>query len=147
MPRPVSPRIAALCGLLAAVACGGSDVPTGIEDPGGGEPVQNPSFATDVNGIFIARGCTAGNCHGGGSGTLNLSSSAPGNYANLVGVTAAGEPAFQRVEPGDAQNSYLVIKLEGRQSSGGRMPIGRPALSAAEIGTIRNWIQAGAPNN
>ena len=148
MQRSSWMKVAGVASLVAVAACGGSDVPTGIEEETGGEnEIENPSFATDVSTIFTARGCTAGNCHGGGAGDLILSADPATNYANLVGVQANGEPSFQLVEAGDAQNSYLVIKLEGRQSSGGRMPLGRAPLSTAEIQTIRNWIDAGAPNN
>jgi len=136
-----------VCVLFAA--CGGSDVPTGPDDDGdpGDPPAETPAFATDVNAIFVTRGCTAGNCHGGGAGGLMLSSTAATSYANLVGVTSAAEPPLLRVKASDAQNSYLVIKLEGRQSSGARMPLGGGALTTAEIATIRAWIDAGAAND
>ena len=50
--------------------------------------------------------------------------------------------------PGDASNSYLIRKLEGGPNIGGNpMPDGRPALPAATIQKIRDWITAGAPNN
>jgi hypothetical protein len=141
--------LAAVC--LTFAGCGGSDVSTGLdedpEDPGGEMPTETPSFAADVNTLFVNRGCTAGNCHGGGAGDLSLTSTASTSYADLVGVASDAEPSFLRVEPGDAQNSYLVIKLEGRQSSGGRMPLGGAALSASEIATIRAWIEAGAAND
>lgn len=138
----------AVCLLLNA--CGGSDVPTGLDDnpdDPGGPPSEAPAFAADVNSIFVTRGCTAGSCHGGGAGGLTLSSTPATSYANLVGVSAMAEPTLLRVEAGDAQNSYLVIKLEGRQSSGGRMPLGGGALSTAEIAAIRAWIDAGAVND
>jgi hypothetical protein len=130
--------------LLVTAACGGSDVVTG---PDGDPPPASPSFAQDVSTIFTAGGCTAGNCHGGGAGDLTLTSSAATNYATLVNVTSSSAPAFLRVEPNDATDSYLVMKLEGRQLSGGRMPLAGPALSSNQITTIRNWISAGALNN
>ena len=52
-----------------------------------------------------------------------------------------------RVIPGDADDSYVVVKLEDRQKSGSKMPLGRPPLSSAQIQTLRNWITAGAKNN
>jgi len=51
------------------------------------------------------------------------------------------------VVPGDAAASYLVHKLEGTGICGVRMPLGRPALSAAQIAAIRTWIDEGARNN
>jgi hypothetical protein len=123
---------------LVFAACGGSDVPTG-PDP------QGASFSQDVNPILVG-GCSAGSCHGGGVGGLTLTASAATNYANLVGVQASSAPAFQLVNPNNATDSYVVMKLEGRQLSGSQMPLGG-ALSAAQITTIRSWIDDGAQNN
>jgi hypothetical protein len=47
----------------------------------------------------------------------------------------------------DATNSHIVIKLEGRQTNGGRMPLGGTALHANTIQNIKNWINRGAKNN
>jgi hypothetical protein len=52
---------------------------------------------------------------------------------------------FLRVAPGDAQDSYLVIKLEGRQAAGSRMPLTGCCLDDIDIGNIRKWIDNGAP--
>ncbi len=134
-----------------AAACGGSDVVTGPEGDGNPSddppPPTNPSFAQDVSPIFIAGGCTSGNCHGGGADGLTLTSSAATNYASLVNVPSSSAPSFLLVEPNDPTDSYLVMKLEGRQLSGGRMPLARQPLTSNEIATIRNWISAGALSN
>lgn len=136
---------------LSAAACYGGDVLTAPDGDGneshGNPPAANPSFAQDVNPIFTAGGCTAGSCHGGGADGLTLTSSGATSYANLVNVPSSSASAFLRVEPNDPTNSYLVMKLEGRQLSGGRMPLGQPPLSSNQIGTIKNWISAGALNN
>ena len=53
-----------------------------------------------------------------------------------------------RVAPGNPDDSYLVIKLEGSSRMvGQQMPRGRDPLSAEQIGTVRQWIADGAPNN
>jgi hypothetical protein len=113
--------------------------------------VQNsvvaPSFATVVNEIFVRRGCTAGNCHGNGAGGLTLSATPATSYASLVGVPSSDAASILRVAPGSATSSYLVMKLEGNQVSGARMPIGGAPLSAADLKAIKDWINAGAPNN
>jgi len=108
-------------------------------------PLDAPSFQADINEIFVAgQNCTAASCHGGGEAGLTLTSSAGANYANLVNVRATLEN-FLRVAPGDAQNSYLVIKLEGRQAAGSRMPLTGCCLDDIDIGNIRKWIDNGAP--
>ena len=129
--------------VAALAACGGDSITEPVAER---EILANPSFVTDINPIFQARGCASGACHGSGAGGLTLTSSASVNYGRLVGVQAAGEP-FQLVAAGDAENSYLVIKIEGRQTSGTRMPRGGNPLDAVDRGNIRNWIDNGAPNN
>lgn len=66
------------------------------------------------------------------------------SFDNLIGITSGGDSNFQRVNPGDPDNSYLVQKLEGTASTGGRMPLGRPALPPQHITAIRTWITNGA---
>ena len=134
---------ALVLGAVALAACGDD----GITDPGEQrEVLANPSFAADINPIFERRGCSTGSCHGGGAGGLTFTGSASGNHGRLVGVQALGE-SFLLVAPGDAQNSYLVIKIEGRQTSGTRMPRGGNPLDGIDQANIRNWIDNGAQNN
>jgi len=135
--------ITTLTCLLALGACGGD--PTGPDEER--EILTAPSFALDVQEILDRRGCTAAGCHGDGSGGLDLVASNPAaNYTTLVGMQAIGE-AIDYVIPADADASYLVIKLEGRQSVGQRMPRGAAPLDAIDLTNIRNWINNGAPNN
>ena len=61
----------------------------------------------------------------------------------LVGVASTQNAGVQRVNPGNPNNSYLVQKLEGTATTGGRMPPSG-ALPAADITTIRQWITDGA---
>lgn len=133
--------IAALALALFLVACGDPMDP----GSGGGMPKADPSFTTDVFEVFTRNGCTAGACHGGGQGGLTMTS-ATDAHANLVNVPspATGE---LRVIPGNADASYLVKKLEGRASAGGRMPLGGSPLGATDLQNIRNWITRGAKNN
>ena len=50
--------------------------------------------------------------------------------------------------PNDAENSYLIHKLDGRAGMvGDLMPVGAAALSTAQIDVIKQWINAGAANN
>lgn len=128
---------------LAAAGCGGSD-PAG---PGGGGRVvkPDPSFSVDVFEVFTRRGCTAGGCHGSGEGGLIMTSAATA-LANLVNVPSP-ESGEIRVIPGNAQDSYLVKKLENRASAGARMPLTGPPLDATDLQNIRNWIDQGALDN
>ena len=52
------------------------------------------------------------------------------------------------IKAGDSLSSTLVILVEGRADPSIKMPHGdRPALSASEIKTLRQWIDQGAMNN
>jgi len=106
---------------------------------------DDPSFASDIQAIFSAN-CALSGCHNA-SAASGLVLSQGLAYANLVNVKSSGEPAKIRVIPNDATNSYLVIKIEGRQSVGGRMPLSASALSANRIQNIKNWINRGAKDN
>ena len=126
------------------VACGG-DSPTGGTE-GNREILANPAFGANIQEIFDRRGCAASGCHvSGGFGPMTLTSGS--SYGNLVNVVSAGEPPIIRVVPNDADNSYLVIKVSGTQTFGGRMPLGLGALDNIDMTNIRNWINNGAPNN
>ena len=144
---PLRSRCALLTLIFALAACG-SD-PMGPGNGGNQREIKaNPSFAADINEIFQRRGCSSGVCHGaaGGQAGLTLTSSAANNYAMLVNVDATSE-SFKRVLPNDANGSYLVIKLEGRQQVGSRMPQGGAPLDNIDLTNIKNWINNGAPNN
>ncbi len=66
-------------------------------------------------------------------------------YSNLVNIPSEERPELMRVLPGDAENSYMIWKLEGRTGIKGRqMPLNLPPLSDEKIQAIRNWIDDGA---
>jgi methionine-rich copper-binding protein CopC len=88
-------------------------------------------------------------CHTGPAGPDLPSgqdlSSAEATYANLVEVPSLEVPDLLRVNPGNADASYLVQKLEGTADVGERMPLNGDPLPAETIAAIREWIGAGAP--
>jgi mono/diheme cytochrome c family protein len=80
------------------------------------------------------------------SAGLNLKSGAA--FGNLVGVASSNSPGAVRVIAGNANGSYLVLKLEGAPGIvGQRMPRNGPFLSDAQVKMVRDWITAGALNN
>ena len=99
--------------------------------------------------IFTPTCATAG-CHSSGSVGGGLVLEAGSSFADLVGTDGQGvassqQPAVKRVAPGDPDNSYLIMKLEG--TAGSRMPRGQAPLTAEEIAVIRQWITEGARDN
>jgi hypothetical protein len=140
-------------GMALALLAGCGDSGTGPDpDPGGGngngdtrQIVADPSFGTVVQEIFNRKGCASGSCHGtGASAGLDLRTG--NSYAQLVNVTAT-QSAVARVIPGNADGSYLIIKVEGRQTVGQQMPIGGSALDNIDLTNLKNWINQGAKNN
>jgi hypothetical protein len=138
-----------LFGLMWVIGCSSGDSPTAstpVNETTGTRSVEaNPSFANDIQEIFQRRGCTNSSCHGTAV-SANLDLREGTSYNNLVNVQATAEPII-RVIPSNADGSYLVIKLEGRQSVGGRMPQGGQPLDQTDLTNIKNWINQGAQNN
>jgi len=139
---------------LSLSGCGGDsgtgpdDVPGGNNGGGNGatrEILADPSFSAVIQEIFNRKGCTSGSCHGSAAEAgLNLSSGS--SYNNLVNVQATQAPVA-RVIPGNANDSYIVVKVEGRQTFGARMPVGGSALDNIDLANLKNWINQGAKNN
>lgn len=146
--------------LGADVADGGDDAGVdGSADDGGGDDVAVAavSFA-QVQAIFT-RTCITMACHGSsGSGGMRLRNAVE-SHAALVGRPSDQVPSVQIVAPGDPDNSYLVMKLEGsmrrrlptecrvtagRNPCGAQMPQLAAPLTQEELTLIRSWIAAGA---
>lgn len=112
-------------------------------------PPSGPATFTEIT-KFMGQNCALSGCHGA-TGTQptqkpqNLSN-AQSAYAALVGVRAFGEQQFLRVQTGNPDSSYLIIKLEGRNQAGLSMPPGG-SIGAATIQRWRDWISSGSPNN
>lgn len=129
--------------VLFAMGCSTDDTPRGVMGPGGAAPV---SFSADIRDIIARGGCTSASCHGAAA-ALGLDLRPGADYGSLVNVTAVEDNSKKRVLPGDAQNSYIVIKVEGRQTVGGRMPLGGTPLDSIDVTNLRNWIDQGALDN
>jgi len=113
------------------------DPPTPVKD--------DPSFAADIQTIFSSS-CALSGCHAAGSAQGGLVLASGQAYANIVNIASTGDPAKKRVLPGDVANSYLVLKIEGNQTSGTRMPPTGP-LASNLIQNIKNWVAKGAKYN
>jgi hypothetical protein len=86
--------------------------------------------------------------HGPSAAEAGLDISEGRSFESLVNVPST-QVGLNLVVPNDAENSYLIHKLDGREGiSGARMPIGaRGFLSDEAIDVIKQWINAGAQNN
>ena len=107
-----------------------------------------PSLASIQNNIFTPT-CSVAGCHSGPPGPnlpagMDLSS-ANASFSSLVNIASFQVPTILRVAVADADNSYLIHKLEGTSAQGSQMPQGGPFLDQAMIDVIRLWIDTGAP--
>jgi hypothetical protein len=107
-----------------------------------------PSLTSIQNNIFTPT-CSVAGCHSGPPGPnlptgMDLSS-AVASFSSLINISSIEEPTIFRVAVGDADASYLIHKLEGTATQGGRMPLGGPFLDQATIDVVRLWIDRGAP--
>jgi len=106
-----------------------------------------PSLESIQNDILTPT-CSVAGCHSGPPGPnlpagMDLSS-ASASFSSLINVASLQVPTTLRVAVGDADNSYLIRKLEGTSAVGSRMPEGGPFLDQATIDVIRRWIDTGA---
>jgi hypothetical protein len=124
------------CCTLAA--CGSGD---GFVGSGGVVGPLEPNFNSIQANVFDQY-CE--HCHSGANAPVGLRLDAVNSYANLVGVASVERANLKRVAPGDANNSYIIQKLEGTAGVGERMPAGLPALPQSDINVIRQWIGDGA---
>lgn len=141
-------------GLLIVTGLLSASCDESLSDLVGPTPNLEPTFSSIQREIFDStdsagrRACTG--CHNAAGSRFNgLDLTASVSYANLVGAPSSGNPGAVRVIPGDAGNSYLVHKLDGRGGIvGQRMPLGGPPfLTEGQILVIRTWIDRGALNN
>jgi len=128
--------------LTIFLACQRQQSPTGPDR--NGKPIQ-ATFSSIQDNIFTPK-CVNAGCHNPTPGPMSLQKGVA--YDNLVNKPSAyGMP---RVDPGNADNSALYLKLIGDAKVGGpqaRMPLGAPQLPQEEINAVKEWINAGAKNN
>ncbi|MBI1813690.1 MAG: hypothetical protein HYR72_01795 [Deltaproteobacteria bacterium] len=106
------------------------------------------TFANIQTSIFNPT-CIDEFCHTAAFQAGDLSLVEGQSYAQLVNVPAANVAAqvaqLLRVKPGDAPDSFLLIKVtHPSPPEGSLMPLGKSPLTAAQIELIRTWIVQGA---
>ncbi len=85
--------------------------------------------------------------HGPSDAQAGLDISEGRSFENLVNVPST-QVGLDLVTPNDAENSYLIHKLDGRAGIvGARMPIGGRFLTDEAVAVIEQWINEGARNN
>jgi hypothetical protein len=139
--------------MVAALAWAGCD--ESLSSITGPTPDLQPTFSSIQTNIFNMTDSSGRlaciQCHSdaGRTPSGNLVLLEGRSYQQLVGRGSTGKPGATLVIPGDAENSYLIHKLEGSADIVGvRMPRGNgPFLTEGQILVIRQWIKDGAANN
>jgi len=91
------------------------------------------------------KSCATSGCHAGSNPQANLNLSEGNAFSNLVNVQSILNPNLKRVQPGNADASYLVKVLTWETDI--KMPLGGQKLSQNIIDSIKVWINKGAPND
>lgn len=121
--------------LFIAVGCDDTDV---VEPEG-------PSI-DDVQEQVFNESCAFAGCHAGEDPAGDLDLSAGVAFDNIVNVASTQVPNLMRVEPENADDSYLYIKItSGDRIASGTfsMPIGGE-LTDEQIELVEEWIDSGA---
>jgi|GEM_PF-1701674 len=143
-----------LLSLMASITGCGAGSGKGLDNQG--LPITSSSSSSQSSsaaGVTLASlqqnifGAICTNCHTGSNAPHGLRLDSEDNsYAFLVSHAADEVPSLLRVNPGNPNDSYIIRKLEGASGIvGGRMPLGGPYLSQAQINNVRDWIANGAP--
>lgn len=112
---------------------------SGGNNNNGEEEIGSEPTFSNVRMIF-QQNC--GNCHiGGTTNGVRLDS-----YTNVM-ESVGNQYGIEVVQPGNADDSPLVDKIEPNPSFGDRMPQDGPFLSTERINQIKEWIDEGAENN
>jgi hypothetical protein len=162
--------LAALLG-LAVTGCGddgsSDDGSSGSGGSGGGDgdgdgdgdfdaavappPEKGPTWDYVYYSVIANGGCQSAFCHGAFQGMLRMIDQEDA-YANLFDVEAAGPlcdmSGLKRIDPGNPDDSLLVLKLRPDPPCGDVMPLPPDVpISDEDLGYLRDWIAAGAPEN
>ena len=138
-----------LLALLIAPGCADFESP---EDPTGGlpnVPIEFPSFVRDIEPILDAR-CATGGCHSPASHRAGLVLAQGHAYDETVGVTSVLNAPMLLIEPGSADDSWVIRMISADAAARHdfpRMPLATTPLTPTQIDNIRRWIDQGAQRN
>lgn len=132
------------------VACGTDTEPTTTESGDSGTPPAGAPTFGEIKAEILTPSCAQSLCHAtetdGAANGFYLPDG--GEWEAIVDVPSAVLPEQKLVIPGDADGSYLILKLEdaiGIVGSPMPPPIGN--LPPDKIEMFRQWIDAGAAND
>ena len=85
-------------------------------------------------------------CHSGSNPSKSLDLASGNAWGATYEVSSLQNSTRLLVDPYNANDSWMVIKVEGTQGQGmgGKMPKGSGSWSSSDIQTLRDWINDGA---
>ena len=130
-----------LVAALLWTGCGGDDSTLGPDGPDGEGTLTEATLA-QVREVFSVS-CALSGCHSGGEPTADLS--LEGDFAaRIVGVASGQRPDLKLVDPGNPDDSYLLIKVRGDDEIVSQQMPPDKVLPAEQVEIIRAWIASGA---
>lgn len=134
----LSSRALGALGALALAACTPEPL---VGDPLAAVRAGAGTWTALAQAIIVPR-CASSSCHGGSPPPAFPQLDADAGWAAMVNVQSQ-QAVMDMVEPGDPDQSWLVLRLRGE---GGRpyMPLGDAQLSSDEIAAVEAWIANGA---
>jgi hypothetical protein len=128
----------------AVRSAGGAPVPakpalTGTGGGGGTSPAATWDY---IQANILQPRCVG--CHSGTNPPAGLSWEASQYDAVVAAPRTNSAGTYYIVNPGDAANSFMAMKITGDSRSGGQMPQGGPYLDQASQDLIKLWINSGA---
>ena len=91
---------------------------------------------------IFGESCARAGCHSSPNPQQGMDLSRDQFYASIVDVPSRERPELKRVDPGQPDSSYVVMKIEGHPDIiGTRMPFTGETLSEDEVQSIRTWIR------
>ncbi|GJM44563.1 MAG: hypothetical protein DHS20C21_14050 [Gemmatimonadota bacterium] len=108
--------------------------------------VMTPDLPSIQTNLFTP-GCALSFCHGAAM-SANLDLREDASYTSLVDIRSVEHPTWDRVEPFNPNESFLICKLEAcPELVGQQMPLIGGPLDQSVIDVIRAWVAKGAPES
>ena len=119
---------------------------SGCSSGGSGGVMAETVTTLEVQAQVFTPRCALSGCHVGNDAPFGLDlSSATSSAANLIDVPSSEVPSLMRVEPFDANGSYVYMKITDAPGiQGDPMPLIGFPLSASDQTLIETWINQGA---
>jgi hypothetical protein len=132
------------CGFVSACAPGSGE---GLDSNGnpvtaGSQSIPLAANFASIQANIFTPNCATSGCHVGTTAPFGLRLDAGNSFTSIFEQTSSEDATATLIVPGDADNSYLVRKIQG--NAGSRMPKNLPALSADKIQVMRDWVNNGA---